>query len=362
MARLGAVRLGKGVRLSVSSRGLRAHVGPRAARIHFGGGRTGVSTGAGPFTYYTSGSSSRRSGYSGGPTKSEIARAEKIEEGARLRDEILRIIEIHRVSFPPIEKPSVPAPAEPTLAPYLKQRKQQALRGISIFKRKERKQAIERATELAEQDLMSEKERLAALHAENMEKVEADWNLLLENDPETVIATVDAAFEDNDAPAAPVNVEGGTLSLAVLVPGVDAVPERKPAVTPSGNPTVKKMTKAERSDLYGTLISGHLLATIKEALAVAPSITAVEAVVVRRGTDDIYGQRRMEALLAGRYERSDLNRVRWDDVLPIDVVEEAATDLLWEVKGRPPQLQPLDLDEEPQLKEFVGALDQIDED
>jgi hypothetical protein len=55
---------------------------------------------------------------------------------------------------------------------------------------------------------------------------------LCSNDPLTVIATVEEAFADNDAPAAPVNVEGATLSLVMLAPKADEVPERKPAVTP----------------------------------------------------------------------------------------------------------------------------------
>lgn len=128
-------------------------------------------------------------------------------------------------------------------------------------------------------------------------------------------------------------------------------------MTPSGHPTVKKMTKKERGDLYLTLVCGHLLATIKEGLAVAPSISDVKAVVVRRAADDVFGNRRMEVLLAGRYERSDLDRVRWQDVLPSDVIQEASAELMWNLKGRPPQLQPLDLEVEPGLKEFVEALE-----
>lgn len=360
MARLGAVRVGKGVRISASTRGLRAHVGQRGGRLHFGGGgRTGISTGAGPFTYYTSGGSSRRSGSSyGGPTKAELARAEKIAEGQKLREEILSIVEIHRVDFPPVSKPDPEPPPAPRIDRFLKQRQKQELQGVSILKRAERRGAKERARQLAKTDLKLEQERLDAEHAEAVGQIDHDWELLLSNDPETVIATVDGAFEDNDAPAAPVNVEGSTLSLVVLVPGTEDVPERKPDVTPSGNPTVRKLAKKERGDLYLTLICGHLLATIKEALAMAPSISDVKAVVVRRGADDVYGRRRMEVLLAGLYERSDLKRVKWSDVLPSDVVQEAAVDLLWNLKGRSPQLQPLDLDDHPDLKEFVQALDE----
>ena len=359
MASFGSFRVAKGVRISASSRGLRAHVGPRGTRVHLGSGRTGVSTGAGPFTYYTSGGSrrsSRRSGYAG-PTKAEIARAEKLAEGARLQEEILSIIEIHRVTFPPISKPVMERPSGPDTDSLLKRREGEQLQGISWFKRAERKEAKLRARELAATDLEQEEERLEAEHCGVLERIDRDWERLMGNDPETVIATVDKAFEDNEAPAAPVNVEGSILSLVVLVPDIEDVPERKPGVTPSGNPTVKKMTKKERGDLYLTLVCGHLLATIKEGLAVAPSISSVKTVVVRRAPDDVFGNRRVEVLLAGRFERSDLDRVRWNDVLPSDVVQEAAIELAWNLKGRPPQLQPLDLDEEPGLKEFVAALD-----
>src|SRR5689334_1754194 len=54
------IRVAPGVRISASSRGVRAGIGPRAARVHVGSGRTGFSTGVGPVTYYTSGSSRRR--------------------------------------------------------------------------------------------------------------------------------------------------------------------------------------------------------------------------------------------------------------------------------------------------------------
>jgi len=218
VASFGSFRVAKGVRISASSRGLRAHVGPRGARVHLGGGRTGVSTGAGPYTYYTSGGSrgtSRRSG-NAGPTKTEIARAEKLAEGTRLQDEIRSIVEIHRVTFPPIRKPDVERPVRPTIDSFLKSREKEQLQEISFFKRAERKQAKERARQLAAADLKHEEARLEALHRSVVGRVDRDWERLIANDPETVMATVEEAFEDNKAPAAPVNVEGSGLNLVVL--------------------------------------------------------------------------------------------------------------------------------------------------
>ena len=46
------LRLLPGVKVRLTRRGVRWGVGPRSARVHFGAGGTGLSTGAGPFTWY----------------------------------------------------------------------------------------------------------------------------------------------------------------------------------------------------------------------------------------------------------------------------------------------------------------------
>lgn len=40
--------------LRFTRRGVRARIGPRLFRLHIGAGGPGISTGAGPFTYYKS--------------------------------------------------------------------------------------------------------------------------------------------------------------------------------------------------------------------------------------------------------------------------------------------------------------------
>ena len=98
------------------------------------------------------------------------------------------------------------------------------------------------------------------------------------------------------------------------------------------------------------------MATIKEALAVAPVIEDVKAVVVREADPDVYGERRMDVLLAGTYARADLARVKWQDALAPQVVQQVAKGLLMETKGRTPVLQPIELSREPDLKTFVDVL------
>lgn len=321
-----------------------------------------MSTGAGPFTYYSSlsGSSGRSGGAarSGGPTKAQLAQAEKEQEFLRLRDLLAAIVDVHRVEFETVGRPVPAKPPAPDLSTFLRTREEQELEGLSVFKRAERKKAKERANLLAAEDLKKEQRRLEDEHQASQAEADAWWKRLNENDPETVIAAVDQAFEDNEAPSAPVDVEGETLSLVVLALSPDVIPERIPDVTPSGKATTKKMTKSIRADTYLTLISGHLLVSVKEALAVAPAIQTVKAVVVRETDPDVFGERRYEALIAASYIRTDLSRVRWSQATSPEIVEQAANDLLWELKDRPPELKPLDLDEEPDLKVFVDAINE----
>lgn len=46
------LRIAPGVKVRLTRRGVRWGLGPRMARLHVGAGGAGVSTGAGPFSYY----------------------------------------------------------------------------------------------------------------------------------------------------------------------------------------------------------------------------------------------------------------------------------------------------------------------
>ena len=109
------------------------------------------------------------------------------------------------------------------------------------------------------------------------------WHALCANDPDVVLATLAEAFEDNEAPAAPVGVHGDEVAIVVLVPGLDVVPERMPQTTAAGNLSMPKLTKAKRADFYKLVVCGHLLATCRETFAVAPGVNSVRAAVIRRG-------------------------------------------------------------------------------
>jgi hypothetical protein len=352
-------RVGKGVRIRVSSRGVRASVGPRAARLHVGGGRPGISTGVGPLTCYAplGGGSRRGGGRSAGATQRQLAQARKAEQAQQIAAALQHILDLHRQTFPPAQPPVAPPP-EPVDERAIRTRHEStALRGISIFRRARRREAERRAAVAAEAEIRAERERRERERARAQEQLDAAWRRLLANDPPTVLAALDAAFEDNEARATALDVDGDEVELVVLPPTPDVLPERLPATTPAGNLTLKRTTKTEAAQLYKTLVAGHVLATVREAFAVAPSLRSARVVAIRVPEIDADGRPRTEVLLAARFERAALDGIQWDRAEAPQVVVDAASELVVDVKGRAKELHPVDLSREPDLAELVQRID-----
>ncbi len=303
-----SLKLAPGVRVRVSSHGVRAGIGPRVARVHVGTGRTGFSSGLGPFSVYGAvggnrRKSSRQSGgrSSGRPSAAALQRqaaaarraqaeADKAREAQRLAAIFQEITSLHRHDFLPVERPVALMPELPDPAAVNKSHEKNALRGVGMFDRARRAAARQYAAQAAQAELDDRWRRAQAEQAQAQQELDGQWARLAGNDPDTVLATLAEAFEDNEAPAAPVGIDGTELSLILLVPGEDAVPERLPATTQAGNLTLRKLPKGERSALYQLLIAGHVLVTLREAFAVAPGVEAARVIAVRRGGPDIYGR------------------------------------------------------------------------
>ncbi len=183
------------------------------------------------------------------------------------------------------------------------------------------------------------------------------WQRLCGNDPAMVLAVLADAFEDNEAPAVPVALTGSEVSIVILAPGLDFVPERIPARTAAGNLSLKKLTKTERASYYALTLCGYLLVTLRETFAVAPGLGSARAVVLRTDRIDAYGRVRLECMLAGRFERRSFDGIRWDAADAAAIVNDTAGNLLIKQKGAAKELYPLDLHAEPELQALVNAVD-----
>ncbi|WP_112275366.1 hypothetical protein [Lentzea terrae] len=178
-----------------------------------------------------------------------------------------------------------------------------------------------------------------------------------DNDETVVLEVLSAAFEDNEAPAAPVGVDGSELTAVVLVPTVDIVPEKKPTTTATGNLSLKKLTKTERNNLHLMLVASHMLLTVREALAVAPGITAVRVAALQQSRVDSYGAPQIDVLFGARFERGRLAAVRWDDAEANNIIHDTATEVVANLKRTTHELLPIDLATEPEIQDLLGQVE-----
>ena len=361
-------KVAPGVRLKVSSRGVRAGVGPRVARVHVGSGRPGISTGIGPAGIYAPLTGRRRptkrrtpprrpTKTSAAAQQRQLIRAQKAQDAKAVLQVFVDLAALHRATFPPAT-PSEPPPVQTVDEGEIRTRcEAQALEGISRLKPSARSEAKRRGGEEAERQIAAAHAATTAEHNEAKADCESQWNLLCDNDPEEVQAALTEAFEDNESFAVPVNVQGDEVSIVVVCPGTDIVPEKKPEVSPAGNIVYKKLTKAEQSDWYVVAICGSVLATVREALAVAPAIRGVQLAAIRVSDSDAYGHHRPECLMAMHFDRTRLEGVDWENVDGVRIVNDVATDIRHKRSGQGKILTPLDLSGHADLAELVSAID-----
>lgn len=355
-----SVRVAPGIRVRASSRGVRTSLGPRAARLHVAAGRTTFSTGAGPVSYSTSlghGRSGPRAGTTSAASTRQLAQAAKAEEAQGILAALDALAGLHREEFTLARRPVAPPPPPVDLPALAAKHRKAALVGVGLFDRKGRASA----KVAAEVTARSEAEQMAssdlAAQATYQENLDMFWSLLMGNDMDTVLAELAAAFEDNDAAAAPLGVTGNEASLLVLVPGEGSLPERKPDVTAAGNLALKKVTKTELADWYRALVNGYVLVTVKEALAVAPGLAGARIVAVRKRSLDAYGRQPVEAILAARFSREALQGIRWSEVGASQVVLDAATELTVDLAPRTHALRALDVAQHPAIGAVLDAVD-----
>ena len=334
-----------GMSVSASRRGVRAGFGPQVARVNVGPGGTRFSTGFGPFAASTGGNKARPSFKTYERDMRHAHRAQEIAEIARLEQ---RLVTAHLEEFPEVRPPQAPVPAPVDRVAIRKRFREEALRGVSLFAWSARRAAKREAREQAENAICEEELREAEARAEELVQLDFAWQSLITNDPQTVLAVLEEAFEDNQAPAAPVNCEGDEATVFMLYDSPDSVPDRKPALTPSGYPTLHRRNYTERNELYAAVLASRVLVTAKEAFAVAPGINRVVALVMRKEELPAPARPLLSCLYCGRFERERFERIDWKSVDPLEEISRTPGALI-ERKWRTAEVAPLNLSDAPDL-------------
>jgi hypothetical protein len=109
-------------------------------------------------------------------------------------------------------------------------------------------------------------------------KADAWWALLNEGESQVLADALKLAFSDNQAPVIIQRAQGPEAYLVLVLPDIEVLPEKRMNITPTGRVSSKKWTIAEKNEVYGQLLGAHLIATIREAWAVAPSLKQIRIV------------------------------------------------------------------------------------
>jgi hypothetical protein len=336
-----SLKVAPGVRLSASSRGLRGHLGPRFARLHVGGGRTGVSTGAGPLTVYEPLSGSTRKSTQG-MTPKQVERLRQVEAAAR---PFTQLENLHRQEFSEPVREVVAAAKLPKFAKLVAAAEKQTLRGVSPFQRDVRKARKADAHLRAERwamDLMTiaETERQS-----RQAEIDQAWSELHSNEPKAVARALAAAHRASARPVRGCGVEDGEAHLVLRVDGPELVPGSKPATTPSGAPTLHKVTKTDRAAWHRQIVASQVLLAAKEAMSAAPGLLAVRVVAVDYADVPLLGARLTKTGL----EAADWQQDAWAILTRLDGA------LRCDLRGRTKELVTIDLRKDADFGSLVGA-------
>jgi hypothetical protein len=284
---------------------------------------------------------------------------QRAEQFAAVASMEAALVSLHKEEYPQAQRPVFPPPAPADLDTIQQRLIKEALNGIGLFKVSARKAAKASALEQAHQEAAAEDAKRKAEHAQSQKAADAAWASLCAHDPDAVLVALEAAFEDNESPAACVDAGQDDavhyVTVVVTFGTIAMIPEQKPATTPTGNPTLKKRTKGERNALYAAALGSTVLATVKEAFAVSPSTDEVRVVVVRKDPTAATPAEYLSAIYAARFPRDKTMRLDWQRLDPAETLLRAP-DALLRRRGAAQDVVAIDVDSEPQLSALVDRL------
>jgi hypothetical protein len=140
-----------------------------------------------------------------------------------------------------------------------------------------------------------------------------------------------------------------------FVPPESIIPERKPARTPTGKPTLKKRTKTEINALYLQALGSNVLATVKEAFAVAPGTDVVQILAIRQENDKKHAGE-WAAIYVGEFDRAPFAAPSGSRDPAGSLIH--ASDAVLNLKGKTEAVSPIALKDRPGLTNVLTAIEQ----
>ncbi|MEU2931048.1 TerD family protein [Streptomyces sp. NPDC007251] len=261
---------------------------------------------------------------------------------------------MHLQSFPAAHPPQIPDAPRLGLPWALAEARAFHLQGIGRLARAERAAAKQRAEHDAPFYLAAEVARLQAVREQLAGEAQQWWQALVSNDEATVCEAVNTAFSDNPAAGCAVGVDGSVLSVVMRQQDLDSLPTQAPGLTPSGRPTLKNLTKRDKTLWWLTSMGSNIVATLKEGFATAPGVTAIDLAVLTRLPDT----QRLGFVAYGRWTRATIESTPWrepEDALRfLDIGQDVACSVTTTASGNLSSIiKPLDVTRVPGLQDLL---------
>jgi len=196
--------------------------------------------------------------------------------------------------------------------------RRQALANVGWFARTRRRAARFEA-HVAAEAVAEEQVAKALIEAERLHSDYYAYSRAMNaHDRDAVVATVDDAFARN-APEATC-VDAGTdsdagryVSCVITYGHPDLVPDLLVTTTPTGQPALGKRSMADMNNSYVAAMASTVLATVRQALAVAPTADEVRLAALRKERSGAGPEwdRGVSAIYVGVFRRSDMERLSW---------------------------------------------------
>lgn len=276
------------------------------------------------------------SGYSASP-RGGTAREQKLYETRALARYLDDLASVHEQEFPRFVNPE--AWTQETSTRFRRQVARDLKKGIPFWSRSRR--AAAKAAVDSEVD--------ARLH-ELIKAAEA----LESNVPEAVLSSLEVAFDDNATRAVPLECEGTTATIALVVSDPnELLGNRLPGVTEAGNPSLATWPKQDRNDFYMRVILSDVVATAKEGFANAPGVEVINVVVIRL-TDLSETTERLDPVIHLRIDRAVIESVDWKRTAPSEGLRDVP--VVMEQNMTTGYLEPLSRGDHPDISLALDAL------
>jgi hypothetical protein len=227
-------------------------------------------------------------------------------------DQLAQLMVVKRERFTAARRPLVPDPDPVDPKPFQQQEWERRKGEVRLWQRARRRQVRAEAAEFGQAAAADLQTQAHVQQREQQALVDTWWTALNQGEPGVLTAALKAAFDDNPAPVVVVSARESDAFLALVLPGPEVLPPKTAHVTPTGRLSSRAWTKTELNQVYAELLGAHLLATIRETWAVAPSLTNIRIAGLRKRADGPRG-----VLFDVDVTRTDGHWAddRWGDVL-----------------------------------------------